>query len=398
MEKLQAQPQNSEAYGEYRTMRILFFLESLQGGGKERRAAELISYLKEQSGDYEIELVLTEEDIHYEDVLKTGIKITILKRKGFKYDPGIFLRFYTVCRRFRPDIIHTWGKMATFYAIPAKSLSGIPMVSNLIADTIKGYGRFSKYAMLLKTNVFFSDAVLANSRAGLETYQVDPSKSRVIYNGVRLSRFTGNFDNSGVRKKLGITTRFVVVMVATFSEFKDYDLFVDTAKETGRRRNDVTFVAVGDGPELTRIKARLEKENVRNVVLPGRLKNVEQIVSASDLGLLCTKSEGFSNSIIEYMALGKPVIASDIKGGSKELIMEGVTGYCTPRDSGIIADLTDKVLDDQALRLAMGQRGKERIEKNFSIDRMGEEFISLYNEVLALKTSRSSFTPEKKAI
>lgn len=398
MEKLQAKPSDTEAYRTYRTMRILFFLESLQGGGKERRAAELISYLNEQRGEYEIELILTEDDIHYEDVIKTGIRITILKRKGFKYDPRIFLGFYKICRRFRPDLIHTWGKMATFYAIPAKSILGIPIVSNLIADTIKGYGRFSKYALLLKTNVFFSDVVLANSRAGLDTYRVDPSKSRVIYNGVRLSRFNADFDNSGLRENLGIRTKFVVVMVATFSEFKDYDLFVDTARETGRRRNDVTFVAVGDGPELTRIKARLKNENVNNVILAGRLKNVEQIVSAADIGLLCTKSEGFSNSIIEYMALGKPVIASDVHGGSKELIKDGVTGYCTPRDPIIIADLTDKLLNDQSLRLSMGRKGKERIEMNFSIDRMGEEFRSLYNEVLALKNPGKSVKVEKKAI
>lgn len=379
-------------------MRILFFLESLHGGGKERRAAELIGYLRERYSGYEIELVLTEEEIYYEDVLNTGIEITILKRKGLKYDPGIFFRFYKVCRRFGPDLIHSWGKMATFYAIPAKLICGIPLVASLIADTIKGYGRFSRYAFLLRINSFFSDVILSNSRAGLETYNVSPQKSKVIYNGVRLLRFKGDFDKTKVKTELGISTEFMIVMVATFSGFKDYDLFVDTAKKIDLNRDDVTFVAVGDGPELPRIKSRLERESVRNVILTGRQKNVERIVYASDIGLLCTKSEGISNSIIEYMALGKPVIASDLKGGSRELIEEGVTGYCTGRDPMIISDLINMLLDDQELRLRLGMKGKDRIENDFSIDRMGEEFISLYNQVLTEKSRKRPALYENEAV
>ena len=313
----------------------------------------------------------------------TGVKITILKRQGIKYDPGVFLRFYKICRRFKPDIIHTWGKMATFYSIPAKLLCRTPLVSSLISDTIRGYRRFSRYAFLLKTNMFFSDIVLSNSKAGLDTYNVNSTKSRVIYNGVRLTRFTGEFNKTEVRKELGIITEFMIIMVATFSEFKDYDLLVDTAKKTSENRNDVTFVAVGDGPELNRISKRIKNEGIENIILAGRHKHVERLIAASDIGLLCTKSEGISNSIIEYMALGKPVIASDLKGGSKELIIDGVTGYCTERNPSIISNLIEKLLGDADFRHTMGASGRSRIEKCFSINRMGEEFILLYNELSA---------------
>ncbi|HEX2967695.1 MAG TPA: glycosyltransferase [Bacteroidales bacterium] len=374
-------------------MRILFFLESLHGGGKERRAAELISYLMNRNGEYEIELVLTEEEIYYEDILNTGIRITVLRRRALKYDPGIFFRFYTVCKRFKPDLIHSWGKMATFYSIPAKIICGVPLVANLIADTIKGYGKFSRYAFLLKANVLFSDAVLANSKAGLLTYNLSSAKSKVIYNGVRLSRFRDYTDKISVKNELGITTEFIVIMVATFSVFKDYDLFVDTAKATAGSRDDVTFLGVGDGPDLDRIKSRIEKEHVSNVILTGRRKDVERLVSCADIGILCTRSEGISNSIIEYMALAKPVIASDLTGGSKELIDEGATGYCTKRDPFIIAMLIKRLLDDPDLRVSMGIRGRERIVKNFSIEKMGDEFRSLYAGVLYSQTgNKPSFT------
>jgi glycosyltransferase involved in cell wall biosynthesis len=369
-------------------MKILFFMESLHGGGKERRSVELIRYLKEQPEAYEIELVLTEEEIHYDEIYKAGVRIHILKRKGMKYDPGIVFKFLKICRGFNPDLLHAWGKMATFYAIPSRLVYGVPLISSLIADSQRSYGRLSRYALLRSINVTFADVVLANSMAGLKEYSIPETKGRVIYNGVRLSRFNFQETGKGPREELGISTRFLVIMVASFSHFKDYDLFVDVAKQTSAGRKDVTFMAVGDGTDLERIKRRIETEGLTNIVLPGRRKDVERLVAASDIGLLCTKAEGISNSIIEYMASGKPVIATDITGGSRELIAEGETGFCTERDAAGTTALINRLLDDEPLRLSMGSKGRERIRNLFSIDRMGQEFKSLYIQVAERKISR----------
>lgn len=368
-------------------MKILFFLESLHGGGKERRSVELIRYLVEQPERYEIELVLTEDEIHYEEIHETGVKIHFLRRQKMKYDPGVIFRFMNICKQFNPDIIHAWGKMSTFYSIPSKLALGIPVLSSLIADSRRSYGTFSRYALLLKFNVSFSDMVLANSIAGLKSYSIPESKGRVVYNGVRLSRFENIHSDVDARTELGISTRFMVIMVATFSSFKDYDLFVDVARESGRLRRDVTFVAVGNGPDFERIRSRIYDEGIRNTVLTGRRTDIERLVSAADVGLLCTKAEGISNSIIEYMACGKPAIATDTVGGSRELIIDGETGYCTERDAVRTASLISCLLDNRKLREAMGQKGRERIFTHFSIARMGQEFQSVYKELLAGRLS-----------
>ena len=105
----------------------------------------------------------------------------------------------------------------------------------------------------------------------------------------------------------------MVVMVASFSKYKDYDLFVDVAKGIGKIRDDTTFIGIGDGSEWNRIQQRIKDEQINNIVLTGKQKEVERFIAASDIGLLCTYSEGISNSIIEYMSLGKPVISTDIK-------------------------------------------------------------------------------------
>jgi glycosyltransferase involved in cell wall biosynthesis len=124
------------------------------------------------------------------------------------------------------------------------------------------------------------------------------------------------------------------------------------------------------------------------VILTGKQKDVESIIAASDVGLLCTYSEGISNFIIECMALQKPVISTDITGASKEIILEGKTGYCIRRNANEIVILINSLLDNESLRTSMGKTGKERIYEHFSIERMGKEFELLYENTLLTHRKR----------
>lgn len=369
-------------------MKILFFTETLFCGGKERRLLELIRYLKDNT-DYSMALVITEPAIHFDNVFNLGIPVKVIKRNFFKYDPIPFFRFYKYCRSFSPDVIHTWGGMTTFYALPSKLIRRISLISSMIADAPERPRFFSLYHLFFKTDILFSDVILSNSKAGLDAYKIRSPKARVIWNGVNLHRFRQDFDSKSERGTLGVTTRFMVVMVAAFTRFKDYDLFLDVAVATGKIRDDVTFVGVGDGPDWTKIRRRIEKENIKNVLLTGRRNDVERIIAASDIGILCTYSEGISNSIIEYMALGKPVISTDITGGSKELMIEGVTGYCVERNVEKTSSAINSLLNSEVLRISMGNNGKQRIISDFSIERMGNDFLKLYREVTQDKNGTS---------
>jgi glycosyltransferase involved in cell wall biosynthesis len=364
-------------------MRILFFAESLIAGGQERRMLELIRYLLEKN-DYTIALVITEEEIFYTFAKELDLRLEIIKRKVFRYDPLLFIRFFRFCRDFKPDIIHAWGKMPTFYSLPVRILLRIPLLSNLIANSKPEFNNRFMDKLFYSADVHFSDVILSNSHAGLKAYNIKSAKAGVIYNGVHLERFSNTFDIGLIRKELDILTELVVIMVACFTSSKDYDLFIDIAAETGKIRNDVTFVAVGGGPELNRIQTRANNEGVTNVVFTGDQKQVEPFVAAADVGLLCTYAEGVSNAIIEYMALGKPTVATDTAGGSPEITIEGVTGYCTERRLEAVLEKLIPLLDNKHLRDSMGEKGKERIAKLFSVNRMGEDYELIYKR-LAIK-------------
>ncbi len=231
-----------------------------------------------------------------------------------------------------------------------------------------------------KFGLFFADIILSNSEAGLRAYKIKSPKAIVIRNGVHIERFSNQYDILSERLKLKINTKYIVVMVARFTKSKDYDLFLDIAREMGKTRDDITFLGVGDGPEHSRIQRRIKDEHISNVFLSGNRDDIETIIAASDIGLLCTYSEGISNSVIEYMALGKPVIVTDSDGGSKEVIIEGETGFCTKRDSQTIIQQLTLLLDDENLRKTMGEKGRERILSEFTIEKMGNAFMRLYDE------------------
>ncbi len=361
-------------------MKILFFAESLTSGGKERRILELISYLTHHT-EHEVSLVLTEHEIYYTAVYDLGITIKIFKRKFLKYDPRLFISFSKYCKEYSPDIIHTWGKMTSFYAIPARIFCKVPLVSNLISDTNKRFKPLSIDSFFFNAGMYYSSAILANSNAGLLAYNIKTPKASVIYNGVNLKRFEQSFDIQKEKEILGIKTPYAVVMVAIFSALKDYDLFVEIAKKIGEMRDDVTFVGVGNGVDFHRIQQRIKDEKINNICLPGYKNNVESIIAASDIGLLCTYSEGISNSIIEYMGLSKPVITTDLTGGSNEIVVHGETGYIIDRNAEEIVNSINSLLDNKELRDSMGAKGRQIIADKFSIDRMGKEFESVYNEV-----------------
>jgi glycosyltransferase involved in cell wall biosynthesis len=114
-------------------------------------------------------------------------------------------------------------------------------------------------------------------------------------------------------------------MFATFSSFKDYESYTNAAIKVLDRRNDTTFLAVGDGI-FTKYLKKVPSKYSHLFLFLGLQKNVESLMNICDIGVLASFTEGISNSLIELMALGKPVIATG-SGGTKELIQHGMNGY-----------------------------------------------------------------------
>ena len=357
--------------------------DNLIRGGKERRLVELIKGLL-KTNKVIIELILLNDINEYPEINSLGIKIHGLKRK-IKKDPRIFFRLFRISKKFRPSIIHSWGSIPSLYALPVAGLLKIKLINGMISNA--NCKILSANWIRAKITFPFSDIIIGNSFAGIRAFNAPESKSIVIHNGFDFNRINNLKPRNSIINALNIKSKYVVGMVAAFHERKDYETYFNVAQKICRTRQDITFLAIGDGEYLDRYKARLDQETNKNIMLTGRQESIESIISIMDIGVLLTNDkvhqEGISNAIVEYMALGKPVIAST-GGGTKEIVMHNITGYMI--DSGDESELEKKIiylLGNKNVADAMGLKGREIISEQFDIKNMTNKYLEIYNKVIS---------------
>lgn len=359
-------------------MRILFFIESLRSGGKERRLVEL---LKALMATQEIEplLVLTRPDIHYREVEALGIPIEVVPRWFLKKDPTVFFRFYRVAKKFKPQLIHVWGHMVAFYAVPTKRRLKVPMLNNEITDATPNQKLLGKQWVFNN-----SEKIIANTQAGLEAYGAPKEKSAVIYNGFNFNRLQALEPKEAIREKFGINTQHVVAMVASFNEYKDYRTYLKAALLCLSARSDVTFLCIGSGDDAA-YKIGFSHPNIKFL---GRQSGVESIMNICTLGVLATDvsthAEGISNALLEFMALGKPVVATN-SGGSKELITPTTGWLVAPFDAEGLATTILQGINQPAEIAHKGACARERVQQHFSIEAMCKAFLQEYKLLIRKK-------------
>ena len=128
-----------------------------------------------------------------------------------------------------------------------RNILNIPLINGQIANTFLKKNRSNFLNIIWSINRHFSSIIIANSYTGLKAYDVKSKNGVVIYNGIHLKRFHELNERNLVKRKFKIKTPFAIIMVANFGKYKDYDLFFKVAKKVCNFRDDVTFVAVGEG-------------------------------------------------------------------------------------------------------------------------------------------------------
>ena len=334
--------------------------------------------------DIACEVVLMDRDVFYTDLFDIDVKVHFIKSRAPK-DPMVIKALYDICSLSRPDIIHAWGFPMVLYAWPVARLMGAKIINGAIrfAGPIKP---FSELWWYLKLTTPISDMVIANSQAGLRLCGNSKShKLRCIPNGLSSDQLL-EAPLGKVKNELCIGSSKVIGMVANFADRKDYETPIRAVLELLRQGMDVVFLAVGDGVDLNEAKSLVSDEHRKRFFFLGRQKDVQRYVRIFDIAVLSTNAkvhaEGMSNAIMEYMAMEKPVIATD-SGGNRELVNDGRTGYLVPPFSSCdMVDKMMKLLDNKELRLSMGQQGKRKVIEEFSTEKMVGQYFELYQSLI----------------
>jgi glycosyltransferase involved in cell wall biosynthesis len=366
--------------GESSKIKILFLIGSFGPGGKERQLAELIKGLP--SDKFEIHLFVKSESAHYLNEIKNKLdSFHSLNRKRF----GIkaLADIIRIIKKVKPQIVHSWAATPSFYSLLAKPFNKCKYkLLDASIQSAHAKRRLFCWESFMRIIInHFADIIVANSKAGLKAYGAPEYKSCFIYNGFDMNRISAIQSAIEIKKHWEIKTPFIVGMVARIDFAKDYPTFIKAANNILSERDDVTFVIVGDGADRKEIQAAINSDYQNGFVFTGQISNVESLINIFDIGVLATFTEGISNSIMEYMALSKPVIATR-GGGTAEIVEDGETGILV--SIGNKDELFQKIiylLNNPELRHLMGLKGKNKIIQDFSFIKMIESYSSVYKTI-----------------
>jgi glycosyltransferase involved in cell wall biosynthesis len=365
-------------------MKVLFLCDGLHPGGKQRRMLQLLKHLAGSHGMQPL-LVLMSDEIRYPEVYELGIPLYFFARR-YPRDLRPFRQLFQLCSSVRPDLVHSWDPLTSLFGAPSVWWLNLRFVNGMVTNAPPRLAALGSTARIARRTFQLANAVVGNSLAGLRAYRVPASKAVCIHNGFDPARLRNVADRAVIRAELGIQTPFAVGMVAEFADKKDYATYLHAAQQVLARRNDVSFLAVGTGRNLARMKSLVAPAYSGRIIFTDWRADAESVMNAFDVGVLATDAglhgEGIPNVVLEYMALGLPVIATDA-GGTRELVAHGTTGRLVQNgDAADISRSIEMLLDDPVRARSMGDAGKARVLHEFSMQRMTDRFLELYASIV----------------
>lgn len=295
------------------------------------------------------------------------------------------LRIARLIRRRGVRIVHGTDFVTNFLGLLAARLSGARMVVSRVdlGHARPGFGPLRRRVEKLVSAR--ADVVCANAaavaRLCIAEEGCSPDRVVVVRNGIDLRRF----DALVARLADGPLPQGgpLVAVVANLWPVKDHRTLLAAADQVRRRIPDVRFALVGDGPEREPLRRRIKELGLGNTVhLLGTRYDVPAILARATAFCLSSRAEGLSNAIMEAMAAGLPVVATDA-GGNPELVQEGATGFVVPvGDARAMARRLIQLLSDDALARQMGRRGRATAERDLTLDRKQSAVQELYCRLL----------------
>lgn len=309
------------------------------------------------------------------------------------------LRLASDLKRQRVQIVHTYNFYGNLFAIPAGWLAGVPALVASIRGMDVDLSPQRRLAQRLVCRLADRIAVNAEAvRQHLIADGHDAEKITVIRNGIDLSKFHSRRGGGQLRQEFGLPPHSPLVAVCSrMIRLKGLEYFLDAAALLTQQMPDVRFLVVGDwylrvhdGPIVhdDAYRSELQQHAVRlgldgRVIFTGFRADVPDLLSEVAVSVLpSVESEGLSNSILEAMAAGVPVVATNV-GGNAEAVAHGETGLIVPpRDAPALARGIYRFLEDADLAARFGEAARRRVERHFSLTRMVRDTENLYTGLL----------------
>lgn len=298
-------------------------------------------------------------------------------------------RCVSYLRQNKIDIVHTHCFYANVFGIAAATLAGVPV--RIASKRETGKMRTGPQNIVERRAFGRAHAIVVNAAAvrdHLIEHSIEPEKIRIIYNGLDFSRFANSVaDKVRAAEKFGLPTdkdiQFVTLVANLRHTVKNVPNLLRAAKIVQAKVPNARFIVAGEGELESDLKTMASELGVSGIVhFIGGCRDVPALLDISEICILTSTAEGFSNSILEYMAAGKAVVATNV-GGAAEAIVDGETGYLIPSgDDPALAARLIELLEDGQKAKRFGAEGRRVVTARFSQDVMLTATQDLYSDLL----------------
>ncbi len=362
-------------------MRILLASPSMRIGGAERIVTMLASGLVKRGHEVALVAPRGERDVDLRDVPHVRLPLDDHGRAA----SGVIRATAQMSRaisRVKPDVVHAqnvkYAAIAHAAAVVARPGRHIPVLATFHGVLPAEYRRSALLLRLVDHVACVSSAVLEQIvAAGLPSSRVS-----LVRNAVEIPPPIDPARRAELNRDLGLAGAPVVAIVGRLVSQKAHDRFVIAAQLVAQAQPAVRFLIVGDGPRRAEIERQVDTLGLADrVIFTGRRSDAREIIARAQILVFSSNWEGLSIAALEALAAGTPVVSTDVEG-MRELLAGGA-GAIVPIDDGTsLGQRILALLNDKTELLAMGRTGSELVAREFSLEKMVDSYVNLYEQLI----------------
>ncbi len=377
--------------------KLLVVSDEMEVGGSQRQIAYLLGGIDRTR--WQPELLFFRNPSHLVDELRAqGIVVHHLPKQG-RLDLGFILAYASLLRRNRYELVHAFSLTAELWTLVARLLAW-PARKPLLVSSVRGlYLTEPDWFWRIKRRIFKgSAAIIANAKAGAAAAATRSGVARerfdVIPNGILPIAPVAEDQRQALRASLDLPAgRTLALFVGRLVVQKNVPCLLRAMSRLPAAARPYLVMA-GDGPLRSEIEAQRLQLNLQDDVhLLGERTDARKLMGAADFLVLPSAYEGMSNVVMEAMASGCPVLASDV-GGNPELVEDGLTGLLFPSDDdAALAQCLERLASDPALRARLSAQALQRMQTRYSVDSLVSSTMAVYDRCLLPARPRLAHTP-----
>lgn len=364
-------------------IKVMHFIASLEIGGAERMLLTLIKNSQDKNIEHVICTIYNKGAL-VEEAKNAGIKIVSLNLPCKYLYPIAYVRFAFLVNKIKPDVINSFLLQENLIArIVGKLLLRKKVICGK-RDTDTGKSEIKVF--LDRLTLGFADLHISNSKAGMKeliSYGLPKEKVLHIPNGKDWSELESKLNKEQAKERIGLSSNdFVIGCVARLYKFKGQEYAISAMPYILKENKNAKLVLVGNGDMLNELQQLAKELDVENaVVFLGERKDVPDILKGFDLFVFPSLREGLPGALMEAMAAGLPVIATDIDG-NKELVENQKNGILIkPKDRKEISEKVNMLINNPDLAQKLGIAAKEKMLKEYSVENMVVGFENIFLEI-----------------